>query len=73
MHLRTYLASKGLTDAAFAAAVNASTGAVRKWKAGERTPRPEQMVEIVKATNGEVTPNDFLPIRKPAPASTEAA
>jgi len=59
MTLREYLASTKIADDAFAARVDASEGAVRKWKSGERIPRPEQMARIVEATAGQVTATDF--------------
>ena len=37
-----------------------SEGAVKKWRYGERTPRPHQMARITAATDGQVTANDFM-------------
>lgn len=59
--LDTYLRGAGLDDEAFATMVDASTGAVRKWRYGERVPRPQQMVRIKQATAGAVTADDFMP------------
>ena len=67
MELRRYLKENGITNHQFAVLVDASPDAVRKWRYGERVPRPEHLVRIREATGGAVTPNDFLP------ASSEAA
>lgn len=69
MNLRSFLSGSKMTDARFAEIVGASEAAVRKWKYGERTPRPEVMLRIRAATNGAVTADDFLP----AASSEEAA
>jgi len=69
MNLRSFLSASHLTDGQFAERVGASEAAVRKWKYGERTPRPEVMVRIRTATNGAVTADDFLP----APVDEAAA
>lgn len=59
--LDTYLRTAGLDDDAFASMVQSSIGAVRKWRYGERTPRPQQMIRIKQATGGAVTADDFIP------------
>ena len=62
MNLAAYMQAHSLDDAAMAAKIkNCSPSAVKKWRYGERVPRPEQMLRIVEATDGKVTPNDFLP------------
>ena len=63
MKLAEYLATKQLDESAFAAALGVSAMGVRHWVNGRRTPRPEQMQKIFSATDGAVTPNDFLPMR----------
>ncbi|WP_442907408.1 helix-turn-helix domain-containing protein [Kaistia sp. MMO-174] len=59
MKLAAYLLTHRLTNDAFGAKVGASPAAVRKWRYGERIPRPEQMSRIAAATGGEVTAADF--------------
>lgn len=61
MQLDTYLREKTITAEEFGRMVNASPGAVRKWRSGERMPRPEHLARIREATGGAVTANDFVP------------
>ncbi len=61
MKLAAYLSQKQLDKAAFAKALGVSTMGVHQWIRGIRTPRPQQMMKIVRATGGAVQPNDFLP------------
>lgn len=52
----------GLDDAAMAAEIgNCGAYAVRKWKYGERRPRPHTILRIQEITKGAVTLQDFLP------------
>lgn len=60
MKLSLYLKSHQIGVADFAVLVGASPFAVKKWLRGERTPRDIFMRRIMLATEGEVTPNDFL-------------
>lgn len=66
MTLHDYLLATKTTDDSFARLVGVSVGAVRKWRYGERTPRPAQMACIREATKGRVTPNDFIAARTAA-------
>lgn len=52
--------TRSLTDVQLAKQLKCSIGALRKWRYGERIPRPDQMRRIAEATEGLVTPNDFL-------------
>ena len=61
MKLGTYLSTAKVTPAQIASKIGVSEKAVVHWVAGNRTPRPKQMVKIIAATNGAVTANDFLP------------
>lgn len=62
MKLADFMKDRGLDDAAMAVLIGeASEGAVKKWRYGERTPRPNQMTRITAATAGAVTANDFMP------------
>ena len=65
MTLAEFIRTRSLTDAQLAQMLNCSTGALRKWKYGERIPRPGQMRKIAEVTDGHVTPNDFLTSRGP--------
>lgn len=70
MKLQEYLLSRQLDLETFAGMVGSSASAVRKWRAGERTPRRDQMLRIREVTNGAVTADDFLPGRdQPAPGA----
>lgn len=60
MTLTEFMKSRSLTDAQLAEMLDCSPGALRKWRYGERTPRPDQMRRILEVTDGLVTPNDFL-------------
>jgi transcriptional regulator with XRE-family HTH domain len=62
MKLSDYLAMANKSAATFAAELGISVSAVNFWRTGERTPRITQMQKIYEATNGAVTPNDFLPL-----------
>lgn len=65
MKLSDYLSISGKSAAVFASEIGASVSAVNFWRAGDRTPRIAQMQKIFEATNGAVTPNDFLPVGAP--------
>jgi hypothetical protein len=68
--LGKYLARNKITQQAFAASIGSTQRAVDYWLNGGRTPRPEMMQRIVDATNGAVTPNDFLaPVSEPQEAA----
>jgi DNA-binding transcriptional regulator YdaS (Cro superfamily) len=63
MNLAAYMQNHSLDDVAMAAKIrDCSPSAVKKWRYGERVPRAQQMLRIIEATGGDVTPNDFLPI-----------
>jgi DNA-binding transcriptional regulator YdaS (Cro superfamily) len=69
MKLAEYMKSIGLGDLAMAEKIGGcSEFAVKKWKYGERTPRPEQMVRIRAATGGQVSADDFM--REPNSGAT---
>lgn len=59
MRLKEYLKVNDLTYADFASRLGVTEGAVRYWASGERLPNRAAMAKIVKATNGDVMPNDF--------------
>tara|TARA_R110000851_G_scaffold327364_1_gene496779 strand:+ start:215 stop:406 length:192 start_codon:yes stop_codon:yes gene_type:complete len=60
MTLSEYLNYSGKTQIKFAEEVGASAGAVKKWVYGERFPRRAHLSKIKNATQGNVTPNDFI-------------
>ena len=69
MTLAEYLDQKSLTEAEFGALIDRSQSAVNKLKNSKRRPDWQTLDRIYVATNGEVTPNDFLPDA----STTEAA
>lgn len=60
MNLHDYLRAENISTEAFAAQLRVAAGSVRKWRYGERTPRPDAMRRIQVATGGKVTPMDFV-------------
>jgi len=66
--LSIYLTKHKITQIEFARALGVTQQAVCNWLSGARTPRPAQMLKILKATDGLITPNDFL-----SPEPKEAA
>ena len=59
MLLKDYMRQSNLDDAAMAAAIgDCTSGAVKKWKYGERIPRPGPTERIRALTNGLVTAED---------------
>ncbi len=67
MKLSRFMSANKISDAELAASIGVSVGAVRKWRYGERTPRPAMLARIFEATNGAVSANDFmLPDREAA-------
>lgn len=62
MQLSTYMAEHKLDDAAFAALVGngCSEWTVRKWRYGQRVPRPEMQARIHDTTKGAVTVADLV-------------
>ncbi|MBZ9939173.1 hypothetical protein LB518_22945 [Mesorhizobium sp. BR1-1-16] len=59
MKLIDYLRSNRISNEEFGLKIGASAAAVRKWRYGERIPRPEQMARITAETNGDVRAQDF--------------
>lgn len=60
MTLQDYLAEHRLTQAGFATRVGATQAAISRWVNGSRLPAWPHLVRINQATDGRVTPNDFL-------------
>lgn len=62
MKLAQFMTEHGYTDASMAEEIgNCSEFAVRKWKYGERTPRPQVIDRIQQISNGKVGLKDWLP------------
>ncbi|ASP84139.1 XRE family transcriptional regulator [Sinorhizobium meliloti] len=59
MTLEQYLRSKGITDAAFGASAGLSQAQVSRIKRGVSMPSWDAIAKIMKATDGDVTANDF--------------
>lgn len=60
MRLADYLSDHKIKDATFAAQIGVTRQAVGRYKFGERKPEWAILQRIAKATEGNVTPNDFL-------------
>ena len=60
--LASYMDREGLDDQSMAdrLGLNVSPWAVRKWRYGQRVPRPKMLARLREATDGAVTPNDFI-------------
>lgn len=66
MTLKDWLAANDVTIAQFAARIERSAEAVRRYVVGDRIPDRDTMPNIVRETDGGVTPNDFFDIATPA-------
>ena len=77
MKLKAYLTRKRLKDYEFAEQINRSAPTVTRLKNGNHLPDWHTMIEIIKATNYAVMPNDWIPAigtkRHPHPDTQEAA
>lgn len=63
MKLADFKKHRNLTDEALAVMIGDCTvSALRKWLAGDRIPRRDQMERIAAITDGQVLPNDFYEI-----------
>ena len=59
--LAAFIIRAGLNEAQFARSIGVTQQAVNSWTRGIRSPRMNQMMAIIAATDGAVTPNDFMP------------
>lgn len=60
MTLLEFMRREGIDDAEMARRVgDCSAGAIRKWKYGERVPRPKFMNRIREVSGGQISPADF--------------
>jgi transcriptional regulator with XRE-family HTH domain len=68
MTLDEYLTQNDLTETEFARLVGCSQGTINKLRNGKTNPTMTMLQAISRATDGAVTPNDFLPEQEPAPS-----
>lgn len=73
MRLGDYLESIKMDKETAAQQLEVSYQAVRNWVAGDRTPRPENMVRIEQWSGGIVRPNDFISPAPIGPAKARGA
>ena len=64
MDLATFLKERQIRVPDFAQRIGRSRKQVYEYLAGNATPKPGVMLRIMEATGGEVTANDFLPVRE---------
>lgn len=64
MNLATYIKQSGLRRSAFAEQIGVSPTIVTQWCAGDAWPSADMAARIFDATDGQVTPNDFLADRR---------
>lgn len=70
MKLSEYMADRGLDDATMTEKIGScSESALRKWKYGERIPRPRTMARIEEVTAGSVTLSDWTSQPQPNEAA----
>ncbi|ACL58484.1 helix-turn-helix domain-containing protein [Methylobacterium nodulans] len=60
MKLAAYLADREIKDSDFAARIGVTRQTLWRYKSGERRPEWDVLERISRATDGQVTPNDFL-------------
>lgn len=73
MKLSDYMRERELDDekVSLASGGQFSPEAVRKWRYGQRMPRPAQLRALAEITGGLVTANDFI-IDPPTPTEAHA-
>ena len=74
MTIGEFLKTNGLDEEGFASRSDGtfSAEAVRKWRFGQRIPRPQHLRKITEITDGAVTANDFFALSSPTPAGATA-
>ena len=65
MNLDQYISSHSLTNAEFASLIGRDTSTVSRLRKNKTLPDWATVAKIYKATNGEVSANDFLPTNRP--------
>lgn len=61
MDLISYRKSRGMKQADIGALLGVSDVTVHRWEQGKARPKWRHLVRLREATNGAVTPEDFLP------------
>lgn len=59
MKLSRYLTKHNITSESFADRIGMSVSSVQKYRRGAKTPRPDVVNRIRKATRGRVKPEDW--------------
>lgn len=59
MTLSDYMRGEGMTDDAMSKKIGVSRSAVTQYRLGDRMPKPEIMLRLVKATGKKVSPMDL--------------
>lgn len=59
MTLSDYMRGEGMTDDAMSKKIGVSRSAVTQYRLGDRMPKPEIMLRLVKATGNAVSPLDL--------------
>lgn len=59
MKLSYYLTKHNITSGTFASRIGMSVSSVEKYRRGAKTPRPNVVMRIKKATKGRVKPEDW--------------
>jgi transcriptional regulator with XRE-family HTH domain len=67
MTLSEYLARENVKRSHFAQSIGVEASTVTRWISGDRTPSLALMERISRATDGKVTPSDFLPADASSP------
>ena len=60
MQLQEYLKTNNLTNSQFVELIKITQPSLSRWLNGTRDPNIKMMKRIYRATNGQVTPNDFV-------------
>lgn len=60
MNLTEFLVRKGIAPKEFAEQIGTTDAAVRLYAFHGRVPTPKIMRRVIKATDGQVMPNDFF-------------
>jgi transcriptional regulator with XRE-family HTH domain len=75
MKLDEWLIASGLSEREFALSIKRTQATVNRYRRAKRTPSPRDMVKILEATRGAVTPNDFYdlpPVQQRPPLESAA-
>lgn len=73
MTLNDWLAQEKLSPTEFGRRIGKPQATIQRYASGKRIPEPEIMAQIVEATGGAVTPNDFYGYSPPASLDEDTA